>query len=180
MQILIVCTANQCRSPMAEILLRDAVERLELSWQISSSGTHAQPGLAMHHSTKRLLRSYGLQTNGWVTHRLDHETVDRSDLILTAARQHRAAIVSARPDLLDRTFPLLQFAAFAEAARAEGRWHPFDSDAQTMLTAIRAVQGRAPIGPADVDLSDPIGHLYYRFKACGSTIQHAVKQILGV
>ena len=46
-RVLLVCTANQCRSPMAQFVLQRAVDRLGLDWEIGSAGTRARNGAAM-------------------------------------------------------------------------------------------------------------------------------------
>ena len=43
--IMVVCTANICRSPVAETLLRDRLEKEGLAdWEVSSAGTWAETG----------------------------------------------------------------------------------------------------------------------------------------
>ena len=43
--VLAVCTMNQCRSPMIELLLRRAAAaEPALDWSVSSAGTHAFQG----------------------------------------------------------------------------------------------------------------------------------------
>ena len=44
--VLFVCTANQCRSPMAEQLLRVALADLGYQWHVESAGISVAPGPA--------------------------------------------------------------------------------------------------------------------------------------
>ncbi len=178
LRVLIVCTANQCRSPMAEFLLRRALGDRGLHWQVSSAGTRARPGLQMYRDTQKVLGSYGIGVGDWYSRRVEPWMLDTSDLVLTATREHRSAIVAARPDVLGRTFPILQFVRLAGAARRAGRWTPADADPASLLTAVRAVQGDIQVPPQDTDLGDPFGHRYRRFRLCADTIEHAIEELL--
>lgn len=41
MKILMVCLGNICRSPLAEGIMQDKIQRQELDWQVDSAGTGA-------------------------------------------------------------------------------------------------------------------------------------------
>jgi len=117
MQILVVCTANICRSPAMERLLRDRLKStgiVEDVAVISSAGLHAHPD--SHRCEESIL----------LVDRLTDSPADRStanplkltgiveaDLILTAERAHRAAIVQAFPLARPYTFTLRQAAEIA-------------------------------------------------------------------
>ena len=151
---------------------------MQLDWDISSAGTHARPGLDMHPNTRRLLRSRTINCDGWRTRTLDQIDLSDQDLILVATRSHRSFIVTRRPELLDRTYPIRQFGQLAEHARARGTWQPDTADG-SLLDAIHTVQGEVSTIPDEVDLADPIGQPYRKFRACAATIDDAVHRIIG-
>ncbi|MCA0456438.1 MAG: low molecular weight phosphotyrosine protein phosphatase [Chloroflexi bacterium] len=67
-KVLMVCTGNICRSPMAEYVLKAMVEQAGLSDQISvdSAGISAEEvGNTVHHGTVNILRKYGIQHDGF-------------------------------------------------------------------------------------------------------------------
>lgn len=129
-RVLYVCTANICRSPSAAALLRDAVStHPELGGiEVQSAGTHAwdgAPGCGEAPALAGRAESHRSQT-------LTAELVAWADLVLTAERDHRAAIVSLDPAARSRTFTMIQGGLIAdwlvgsgmvEAARAPGRLH---------------------------------------------------------
>jgi protein-tyrosine phosphatase len=177
--VLIVCTANQCRSPIAEHLLRASLESIGVDWAVSSAGTHARGGGLMDPSAAVLLGERGIDVAGWRSSALDIDVIDRADLILTAEAKHRSRVVTFRPNALARTFPLLQFSRIArhiEALDDPGGPAAGDTLLEHVLMARSHVQ---PGQPGDDDIADPIGRRMRAFRACLETISGAVTAITG-
>ena len=66
-KVLMVCTGNICRSPMAEYVLKAMIEQAGLSDKISvdSAGISAEEvGNTVHHGTVNILRKYGVRHDG--------------------------------------------------------------------------------------------------------------------
>lgn len=65
-KVMFICLGNICRSPMAELVFKDMVERKGLSdlIQVASSGTNNfHEGSPVHPGTKRKLRSVGIYSD---------------------------------------------------------------------------------------------------------------------
>ncbi|UKJ08058.1 low molecular weight protein-tyrosine-phosphatase [Solitalea lacus] len=61
MKILMVCLGNICRSPMAEGIMRDLIEKNRLSWQVDSCGTGDwHVGEAPDRRAQRTTQSFGI------------------------------------------------------------------------------------------------------------------------
>lgn len=103
MRVLFVCTANICRSPSAERLLRKAVAaHPQLSGtEGDSAGTEAIPGM----SGCRIAPALESDSTH-VSARLDLETIAAADLILAAERAHVGVILRLDPAARSRTFTL--------------------------------------------------------------------------
>ena len=114
-----------------------------------SVGTHAQVGQPCHELTQRALTAAGFVPSAHVSQRLVPEAVQVADLVLTATREHRLAVVDADPTAVRRTFTVLEFARLVEA----------DVAPSASLTDLRdraaARRGSAPATAAD-DLGDPV------------------------
>jgi protein-tyrosine-phosphatase len=107
MRILYVCTANICRSPAAAALLRD----LELPGvEVRSAGTHAVPGSTGCPLAPALSGRFEEHSSRVLT----GELVGWADLVLTAAREHRSAVIQWDPSARQRTYTLRQVGRLAE------------------------------------------------------------------
>lgn len=87
--ILIVCTGNICRSPMAEGLMKSmwpkALGRQSL---IHSAGTHATQGLPAEPNAVRVLDERGVDIRKHRSRALDSTLTINADLILTMEGHH--------------------------------------------------------------------------------------------
>lgn len=66
-KILFVCHGNICRSPMAEFVLKDMVEKrhqTDLFYIASAATSREEIGSPVHHGTRSKLRQYGISTEG--------------------------------------------------------------------------------------------------------------------
>ena len=83
LEILIVCTGNICRSPMAEGMLRQMIaDRSIHACRVRSAGTHAMDGRPAEPHAIEAARDRGVNIAGHRARSLDREMVDRADLIL--------------------------------------------------------------------------------------------------
>ena len=87
--ILMVCTANVCRSPMAQIVAAQAIERRGLSRviRVDSAGTNASKGAAQPDNRARAaLQKRGYLVGKGKSRRVEVQDFQRFDLILAMDR----------------------------------------------------------------------------------------------
>ena len=84
-KILFVCHGNICRSPMAEFVFRDMVEKKGLaeSFLIASSATSTEEiGNPVHPGTRKKLRQYGIDTSGKYAIQLRYSDYESYDYLI--------------------------------------------------------------------------------------------------
>ena len=124
-RILLVCTGNICRSPLAEQLLRARLEELGVQPDVHSAGTRALVASPMTAEAAELSLTYGARSTAHAAQQLTEQIVGAADLILTATRDHRREVVTLLPKATRYTFTLNQFARLVGAMAAPE--HPADS-----------------------------------------------------
>lgn len=178
--LLFVCTANLCRSPMAEHLARSRLAEVGLDWSVTSAGTRAIPGRTMHLQARAALERRGIQpATDWATRRLDPGLIRAVDLILVAEPQQRGAVALLHPAAIGRTFNLLGVAAWARATKFAETSPTAELSPQDRSQAVidRIRQTRAAVGPA-VDstqaVPDPTGRPLSEFEECRDLLDSAI------
>lgn len=146
MMIVVVCTGNTCRSPMAEALLRRQlaqrvgceVEQLEQRGVgVASAGVSASAGGAASPEAVEVMQQQGLDISSHVSRPLSEKLVRHADVILTLTDAHRQAICQRWPGAASRIATL----------RVDGR-----------------------------DVEDPFGSTAEAYRRCAAEIEDAVRE----
>jgi protein-tyrosine-phosphatase len=116
--VLVVCTANICRSASAAALLRDAVAASSVlsGLEVRSAGTHALVGAPGCRVAPALAQRWEAHTATQLTPGL----VDWADLILVASREHGAAVAELSLPARTRTFTIRRAGRIADWLLAAG------------------------------------------------------------
>ncbi|MGP3966379.1 arsenate reductase/protein-tyrosine-phosphatase family protein [Streptomyces sp. 6N223] len=176
--VLMVCTGNLYRSPVAAGLLRQRLAGLRRAGiRVTSAGTAAVPGTPVPAAVAAALQSRGGDLAEPVTRRLTAELVERADLVLGASIEHREAAVRLAPvRALSRAFTLLEFARLLREEDAEGI-----ADPAARLTALAgaaaARRGSVRVTGAADDVADPAGTDPSGLRACVARIEEPVRRI---
>lgn len=159
--ILLVCTGNVCRSPIAEGFLRDALRRRfgDRAPEVTSAGTAGWEGSSAMPEAVHAARERGTDVSGHRARRLLAGHVEDADLVIAMAGDHRDRIVAAAPDAAGRTFTLKELVRLLERLpAADHAPDPIDGDLERRIEAadaLRRERGGAPV--ADEDVADPLG-----------------------
>jgi tRNA threonylcarbamoyl adenosine modification protein (Sua5/YciO/YrdC/YwlC family) len=115
MIVVLVCTGNTCRSPMAEVMCRQMIaERLgctaseltDHNVMVMSAGLSAMMGARPTPEAVRVMSGMGLQLADHESQPLTGQLVRHADVIWTMTRSHRQAIVNQWPEAASRTLVL--------------------------------------------------------------------------
>ncbi len=112
--VLFVCTANQCRSPMAEVLFRQKlIQRSQLGeWKIASAGTWAVNGLPATELAQKVMAEKGLDLSEHRSRLLTAEMMQSFNLILVMERGHKEALQIEFPNEKHHVFLLSEMAGY--------------------------------------------------------------------
>ena len=140
--ILTICTANICRSPMMEILLRDRLDPRR--FEIASAGVRGWDAAPIDSMVVLELARLGHSATDHRARVLESHHIEQADLMLTAAREHRAAVLAMSPRALRKTFTLRELAALVDGLESE-----------SLEELVSDASRRRSTAPADVDVDDP-------------------------
>lgn len=116
--VLFVCTANQCRSPMAEGFLKSlAAQHGEPDrWQVQSAGTWAEPGRPATPFSQAVMQRRHVDLSGHRSRPIDAELLAAASVVLVMTCHHREALQAEFPEaqgkvhmlseLIDRDFDI--------------------------------------------------------------------------
>lgn len=179
LRVLVVCTGNICRSPMAEGFLRDRSRRLlDGDLDVSSAGTWARMGSPPMPEAIEAAAERGVDVAHLRSTPIEPEAIDRADLVLTMAAEHRDEVLHIEPRAEPKTFTLKELvrllAELPEARPDAGREGALDRIAQ----ANRLRSGPDPPVVLDQDVSDPLGLGFPTYRAKAFEIEEQVEALI--
>src|SRR5918993_5416838 len=131
-QILFVCTASICRSPMAEAIFNALAEERGLAWRAESAGVAALVDEDITPNARAALDEVGIYTGEHRARQVGQEMLGEADLVLAMGPRHVATLRRRFGGLSERVYALPEYAL--DAPSEEGIPDPYG---QTM-TAFRA------------------------------------------
>lgn len=158
--ILVVCTGNVCRSPLAEGFLRAALEgRLGTSAPtVSSAGTAGWDGSPAMAESVAAAAERGVDISGHRGRELHPEDVNEADLIVGMSAEHRDAVIRLVPEAADRTFTLKELVRLLDALPGiDPTAPPSDALAHRLTQADGLRRSGFEGNPHDEDVMDPLG-----------------------
>jgi protein-tyrosine phosphatase len=181
-QVLLVCTGNICRSPMAEGLLRSALQRRlgDGAPRVASAGTIARDGARAMPEAVEAAANLGVDISGHSARRLRPDYVREAGLIVAMAAEHQEDIVGLDPEAEARTFTLKELVRLLET------YHPRPLDAPRadglLAGRVADAHGRRADPPAtrrDEDVMDPLGLSLEGYRAVARELEDLCGRLAG-
>lgn len=108
-KILVICTGNACRSPMAEGFLKKYLKP-EGGFEISSAGVAAVAGAHASPFAVEVMKQEGIDISSHSTRPFSSDTAKAADVILAMTNAHKDFVISAVPEIKDKVFLYKEFA----------------------------------------------------------------------
>ena len=153
MNVLLVCTGNTCRSPIASEMLKemaDEVPLLKNNVKVKSAGTFAAIDIPATDEAINVMRSYGYDIRRHKSAQFDVQLAQWADLILTMEAKHIEHIEAMVPSAEEKTHTLLGYADGVDGYPGDGRF----------------------------DIKDPFGEPYEEYIEASDIIQHGLRRII--
>ncbi|MFO7895759.1 MAG: Sua5/YciO/YrdC/YwlC family protein [Candidatus Cloacimonadales bacterium] len=112
-KILFVCTANICRSPMAEYIAQQIVQDQNLPYRIASAGFLAS-AVPISENSFLVLQEQGYAAGEHLSTQLSKELVDDCWLILTMTTEHKRRLREMDANLGDKIYTLSEFTGYQQ------------------------------------------------------------------
>jgi len=175
--ILVLCTANVCRSPMAAALLARHLARLGVTVPVRSAGMLSD-GVAPDPAAVSAMTSYGI---GIAEHRSRVAYPDdlaQAGLVLAMARENLRYAVVTEPAVWPRAFTLKEIIRRAERIGPRPPGEPFPS----WLARVHAGRERSMLlgGSAADDVADPTGATPRAYADTASLLDQLVTRLIGL
>ncbi len=176
-RLLVVCHANQIRSPMAAEMLRVRLDREGLENEVRSSGVGAAPGRPLMPEAAAALTRRGFAT-GHASRRFDRREAREADVVITLARAQLRSIVGDDPALFRSTFTLKELIRRGEQAggRRTGEAWP------AWLGRIAPDRRAATLLRDDAadDVADPIGKPADAYERCADELSVLIERLVAL
>jgi protein-tyrosine phosphatase len=172
--ILVLCTGNVCRSPIAEGLLRDLLqERFEAAAPtVASAGLTAWEGSGADPGSIAAAAELGVDISGHLARQVDVDEVREATVVLAMAREHRNEVARMLPRWAARMFTLKELVRLLESL-SEGA--PGGAPDDVLARRVEEADGlRRRLGfpptPPDDDVTDPLGRRAGVFRAVAADL----------
>jgi protein-tyrosine phosphatase len=158
--ILVVCTGNICRSPIAEGMLRAMLEeRLgEAAPLVASAGTAGWDGRPATEEAVAAAADLGVDIAGHRARELGAEHIRAADLVIGMTEEHAEVVLALEPTAAERTFTLKELVRLLEAVPAP---EVGPTPLETLRARVRqadALRRRGVVrNPFDTGVVDPLG-----------------------
>jgi len=176
-EILFVCTGNQCRSAVAEVITRTLTEGLPVI--VSSAGTDVVHPAPSPRKTLKAASMLGYDLGEHRSRPLTDEELDSADLVVGFEIAHVAAAVIERKTDRAKTWLLPQLVATLERGPVEPPSNPEELVGEARARLAAADEQRSSASPMLGDqIADPMGRPARVHQATARTIDDLCKRMV--
>lgn len=174
MRVLVVCTANVARSPLAMVRLQAL---LGPDADVRSAGVQAREGMRAAPESVELAAARGLDLTRHRSRPVSDGLVAGADLVLTMSQRQRDLVGPKAPGAATYTFTLRELVRLAEHLDTTGA--PDEPLPRLRWLAERAhpIRPAAPPAATPEDIADPIGLPSAHWQAMDATLDEVFSRL---
>ena len=173
-RILIMCTGNLCRSPLAEVLLRRELAAEHVPAQVSSAGLAAPLGASPDRRLRRVAGDLGIDVDDHRSRPASVSDIRAADLILTMTNEQTAQVLTLDPSARGRVVTMR--AAAWRAGVVGGQAMPFAEWVRRLAGDPTTSEAARP-DPA-FDIPDPVGGPLRAYRVMGDEVASLVQALV--
>jgi len=173
-RILVVCTANQCRSPMAAALIARRLHEVGVASDVRSAGL-LEGGRPAWPEASAAMAERGIDLSAHRSRRIEPQLVASADLVVGMTREHLREAVALDPIAYGRSFTLKEL---VRRAGVQPRGPQALDPWLAHLAAEREIEDLLGASPID-DVEDPIGGPLSAVRATAAELDGLVRRLVG-
>lgn len=155
--VMVVCTSNQARSPVAAALLRDHFKggvdtrRADVWWPVCSAGVDAAEGMPLLTSMAGALTRRGMEPFPHASRLLTPARIQDVRLIITMTEEHRHRVNRMSSYAVPRTFTLKEL----DRLLSSPQWEQVRTPTGDTVGRLHAIRPLVPRATEPEDVADP-------------------------
>lgn len=178
-RVLLVCTGNICRSPIAHGLLATRSAGLtDGGITVLSAGTAARGGSPATHEAVAAASEIGADITGHRATRFSGDLAVWADLILTMTAEQASEVAEIAPDATPKTFTLKELVGLLEALPPVSEAGDRETVLHRLAEAHRIRTETREPQLADADMADPLGLSQTVYRAVAHEIAGLIDRLV--
>ncbi|HEV2785297.1 MAG TPA: hypothetical protein VGV67_02820 [Solirubrobacteraceae bacterium] len=176
-RILVVCTGNICRSPLAAALLARHATRVDAAVEVTSAGVHGLTGEPATVDMCAEATSRGLDLSPHRAAVAEREIVADADLVIAMTTRQRTQLARIAPRAKERVFTLKELARLSASVAPPEDGTPLRERLDQLVRAAHHARALT-VAPRDSeDVADPYGGSREGYRRCADEIEQLVDRL---